>query len=144
MVFTANSAPAPPVPNRTERPLVSELKSTPAKSSSEISTIQAPLASLIGRLAKLTAVSSSVLAVGPVVLAVDMRFHREAVNRERLVIKTRCLEYRGKVGRLEQVMERADGLPSCTAVFTFGLFDLRTRRLLRPTPEWLAAVGVAP
>ena len=82
--------------------------------------------------------------IGPVVLAVDMRFHREAVNREKVVIKTRCVEYRGKVGRLEQVMERADGLPSCTAVFTFGLFDLRTRRLLRPTPEWLKAVGAEP
>jgi YbgC/YbaW family acyl-CoA thioester hydrolase len=81
--------------------------------------------------------------IGPVVLAVEMRFNREAVNRERLVIRTRTLEYRGKVGRLEQVMVRADGLPSCTATFTFGLFDLKSRRLLRPTPEWLKAVGVA-
>jgi acyl-CoA thioester hydrolase len=81
--------------------------------------------------------------IGPVVLAVEMRFNREAVNRERMIVRTRCLEYRGKVGRLEQVLVRAaDGLPSCTASFTFGLFDLRTRRLLRPTPEWLKAVGV--
>jgi YbgC/YbaW family acyl-CoA thioester hydrolase len=82
--------------------------------------------------------------IGPVVLAVEMRFNREAVNRERLVIRTRTLEYKGKVGKLEQVLTRADGLPSCTANFTFGLFDLKTRRLLRPTPEWLKAVGVAP
>lgn len=81
--------------------------------------------------------------IGPVVLAAELRFHREATNRERVVIRTRCLEYRGKVGRLEQVMARADGLPACTANFTFGLFDLRTRRLLRPTPEWLKAVGAA-
>ncbi len=81
--------------------------------------------------------------IGPVVLAVDMRFSREATNRERVVIRTACLEYRGKVGKLEQVMVRADGLPACTALFTFGLFDLRTRRLLRPTPEWLKAVGVS-
>ncbi|MEK7745954.1 MAG: acyl-CoA thioesterase [Elusimicrobiota bacterium] len=79
--------------------------------------------------------------IGPVVLAVEMRFHREATNRERMVIRTRCLQYRGKVGRLEQTMLRADGLPSCTAAFTFGLFDLRKRRLLRPTPQWLKAVG---
>ena len=82
--------------------------------------------------------------IGPVVLAVEMRFNREAVNRERLVIRTRVIEYRGKVGRLEQVLTRADGLPSCTANFTFALFDLKTRRLLRPTPEWLKAVGVTP
>lgn len=81
--------------------------------------------------------------IGPVVLAAELRFHREATNRERVVIRTRCLEYRGKVGRLEQVMARADGLPACSANFTFGLFDLRTRRLLRPTPEWLKAVGAA-
>lgn len=82
--------------------------------------------------------------IGPVVLAVDMRFSREATNREKVVVRTRCLEYRGKVGRLEQVLFREDGLPSCTALFTFGLFDLRTRKLLRPTPEWLRAVGVGP
>lgn len=79
--------------------------------------------------------------IGPVVLAADLRFQREAVDRDRVAIRTRCLEYRGKVGRLEQVMVRADGLPACTALFTFGLFDLRSRRLLRPTPEWLKAVG---
>lgn len=81
--------------------------------------------------------------IGPVILAVDLRFSREATNRERVVIRTRCLEYRGKIGKLEQVMLRADGLASATAVFTFGLFDLRTRKLLRPTPEWLKAIGVA-
>ncbi|MBI3563722.1 MAG: acyl-CoA thioesterase [Elusimicrobia bacterium] len=80
--------------------------------------------------------------IGPVVLAVEMRFSREATNRQRVVVRTRCLEYRGKVGRLEQTLVREDGLPSCEAVFTFGLFDLRSRRLLRPTPEWLRAVGV--
>lgn len=81
--------------------------------------------------------------IGPVVLAVELRFNREAVNRERMVIRTRTLEYRGKVGKLEQILTRADGLPSCAANFTFGLFDLKTRRLLRPTPEWLKAVGIA-
>ncbi len=82
--------------------------------------------------------------IGPVVLAVDMRFNREVTNRSKVAIRTRCLEYRGKVGKLEQVMVRADGLPACEATFTFGLFDLRTRKLLRPTPEWLKAVGVEP
>ncbi len=82
--------------------------------------------------------------IGPVILAVEMRFSREAVNRERVLIRTRVLDYRGKVGRLEQVMTREDGLTSCAATFTFGLFDLRARRLLRPTPEWLKAVGAAP
>ena len=81
--------------------------------------------------------------IGPVVLAVELRFNREATNRERLTIRTRTIEYKGKIGKLEQILTRPDGLASCTATFTFGLFDLKTRRLLRPTPEWLKAVGAA-
>lgn len=79
--------------------------------------------------------------IGPVVLEVSLRFQREATNREKVVIKSRTLEYEGKIGTVEQVMVRADGKASCTALFTVALFDTKARKLISPTPEWLAAVG---
>lgn len=40
-------------------------------------------------------------------------------------------------------MLRADGVQASAAEFVFGLFDLASRKLVRPTPEWLRAVGVS-
>jgi thioesterase-3 len=60
-----------------------------------------------------------------------------------VVIKSRTLEYDGKIGKVEQIMVRADGKPSCTAEFTIALFDMKARKLITPTPEWLKAVGLA-
>ena len=82
-------------------------------------------------------------AIGPVVLEANLRFQREATNRESVVIKSRTLAYDGKIGKVEQVMVRADGKPSCTAEFTIALFDMKARKLIAPTPEWLKAVGLA-
>lgn len=80
--------------------------------------------------------------LGPVILEVKLRFKRELVNRERIVIRSRTVEYRGKLGRLEQVMLGADGKISCSAEFVIGLFDLNARKLVKPTPEWLRAIGM--
>jgi acyl-CoA thioester hydrolase len=30
----------------------------------------------------------------------------------------------------------------CTAEFTIGFFDLKARKLILPTPEWLKAIGM--
>jgi len=79
--------------------------------------------------------------IGPVVLEANLRFQREAKNREAMVVKSRTLKYEGKIGKVEQVMVRADGKASCTALFTVALFDIKARRIISPTPEWLKAVG---
>ena len=79
--------------------------------------------------------------IGPVVLEIQIRFQREATNREPMIVKSRTLSYDGKVGKVEQILVRADGKASCTAEFTIALFDTRARKLIAPTPEWLKAVG---
>lgn len=80
--------------------------------------------------------------IGPVVLEATLRFKREALNRQRMVIRSRTLEYAGKLGRVEQLMQREDdGKTACAAEFLVALFDLKARKMLRPTPEWLRAVG---
>ena len=84
------------------------------------------------------------LLVGPTVLEVQIRFVREVRNRQRVRIRSWLVSYSGKIGRLaQQLRDETDGL--CTdALFTIGLFDLTTRRLVRPTTEWIAALGLRP
>jgi acyl-CoA thioester hydrolase len=82
--------------------------------------------------------------IGPVILEAHARFQRELTNPEKIVIRSRTLEYRGKLARMEQIMYRSDGKPACSAEFVFGLFDLKARKLIDPTPEWLKAIGRAP
>lgn len=82
--------------------------------------------------------------IGPTILEVRLRFKKEVLGRQRVLIRSRTTEYKSKLGRIEQVMLRADGEIASTAEFVFGLFDLKARKLLRPTPEWLRAVGVVP
>jgi acyl-CoA thioester hydrolase len=74
--------------------------------------------------------------VGPVVLEAKLKFSAEVGNREEVLILTRFLNFRGKVGEIEQVIKKADGTEACRATFLYGIFDLKERRLLEPDEEW--------
>jgi acyl-CoA thioester hydrolase len=82
--------------------------------------------------------------LGPTILEVTLRFRREIRGGAALRIVSRTTEYKSKIGRLAQEMFLENGESACAAEFVFGLFDLDGRRLVRPTPEWLKAVGVEP
>ena len=82
--------------------------------------------------------------IGPVVLDVQLRFRRELRNRQRVTIRSWLESYSGKIGRFEQHILDDAGNLCCEAVFTIGLFDLTARRLIPPTPEWIAALGLCP
>lgn len=79
---------------------------------------------------------------GPTILEIHLRFKREVKNRQRVVIQSFVDSYEGKIGKLTQRMLDASGDLCCEAKMVFGLFDLTLRRLVHPTPEWLAGVGV--
>ena len=78
---------------------------------------------------------------GPVILSVEMKFLKELRLREDVSIWTEFLSYEGKIGKMRQTLVKADGAISCDALFTFGLFDLRERKLLVPTQEWMRVCG---
>jgi thioesterase III len=82
------------------------------------------------------------LQQGPTVLEVTLRFKREITNRKRILIRTWLESYEGKVCIVIQEMRDEAGELCCEARFACGLFDLKARRLIAPTPAWLAAVGV--
>jgi YbgC/YbaW family acyl-CoA thioester hydrolase len=79
---------------------------------------------------------------GPVILDLQMKFLKEIRLREQISITVEMLEYKSKVGRLLQRMLKPDGTVAAEVTMTFGLFDLETRRLIDPTPEWKRALGV--
>jgi thioesterase-3 len=82
--------------------------------------------------------------IGPVVLAVEMRFPRELRNRQLVTIRSWLGSYSGKVGRFAQQILDEAGRLCCEAMFTIGLFDLTARKLVRPTPAWLRGLGLRP
>ena len=84
------------------------------------------------------------LKVGPTVLEVQLRFVREIRNRQRVTISTWLESYSGKIGKLAQQIRDERGEVRTDALFTIGLFDMTTRKLVRPTPEWIAALGLRP
>lgn len=79
---------------------------------------------------------------GPVILEVNLKYMRELRLRETIKITTEMLDYDGKVGRMKQQMIKADDAVAAEAVFVFGLFDLKERKLVDPTPEWKNAIGL--
>ena len=84
------------------------------------------------------------LKVGPVVLEARLRFVREIRNRQQVTIRTWLESHAGKIGTLKQEIRDETGDVCTEARFTIGLFDMTTRRLVRPTPEWTRALGLQP
>ncbi len=81
--------------------------------------------------------------VGPVILDMKIRFKRELLNREVITIKSKTVALVSpKIMILEQVMYKADGKIASEAEFAIGFFDMKERKLVDATPEWLHAVGV--
>lgn len=79
---------------------------------------------------------------GPVILEVNLKYMRELRLRETITITTEMLDYKGKIAHMKQQMRKADGTVAAEAIFTFGLFDLKERKLVDPTPEWKSAIGM--
>jgi acyl-CoA thioester hydrolase len=80
---------------------------------------------------------------GPVILEVTVKFLSEITLREKIKITTELIDYNKKIGRLVQKMVKEDGTIGSEAMFVFGLFDLKSRKLIEPSGDWKYAVGMA-
>lgn len=78
---------------------------------------------------------------GPVVLETNIRYLKELRLRDEIIIVTKFLYFENKVGKLLQEMMRGDVI-CCSAEFTIGFFDLKARKLILPTEDWLKAIGL--
>lgn len=80
------------------------------------------------------------IGLGPVVLDIHITFKRELRLRKEVFIESKLESYRGKIAKIVQKIVDKDDTVCCQAEFTFGLFDLKQRKLVMPTSEWLAAL----
>lgn len=80
---------------------------------------------------------------GPIVLELTMKFRREINLREKILIKTELVDYTGKIGHFRQEMIKEDGTLATELSLAMGLFDMKERKLIEPTPEWKKAIGFA-
>ena len=78
--------------------------------------------------------------LGPTILEAKIRYLRELKVRDEIVIETQLISYEKKIAKLTQKMLRGKE-ECCVADFTFALFDLKQRKLVLPTADWLRALG---
>jgi YbgC/YbaW family acyl-CoA thioester hydrolase len=77
----------------------------------------------------------------PIILEINLKFLKEITLREKVTITTEMLDYKGKIAHMRQQMLKTDGSVASEAILTFGLFDLKLRKLIEPTDAWTNAVG---
>ncbi len=81
---------------------------------------------------------------GPVILELNLKFLKELKLREKIKINLEPISYEGKISKLKQTMINSRGEVACELLVTVGFFDLKTRKLILPTAEWLIALGAPP
>lgn len=81
------------------------------------------------------------MGLGPTILEIKITFLKELRLRDQITIETQVISYKNKIGKLSQKMIR-DGETCCEIELVVGLFDLKTRKLILPTSEWLEAIGM--
>ncbi len=79
--------------------------------------------------------------MGPTILEINIRYLKEIRLRETITIETQLVSFREKIGKITQRMRRGEEI-CCTAELTFGMLDLKQRKLVFPPPEWLEAMAL--
>lgn len=80
---------------------------------------------------------------GPVILEAHLRFLKELKQRDKIKITVVCTEYNGKIGKLKQEMLNEKNEVCAELIVVIAFFDLSTRKIIAPTPEWKAAIGIS-
>ncbi len=78
---------------------------------------------------------------GPTIVECTIAFKKELLNRQNVMVRSWVESYVRKVATVRQDMLLDNGELSCSASFVMGLFDVRERRLIPPTEEWLRCLG---
>lgn len=79
---------------------------------------------------------------GPVILEAHLRFIKELKQRDKIKISVECTEYNGKIGKLKQEMFNDKNEVCAELIVVLAFFDLKTRKIILPTPEWKTAIGI--
>lgn len=78
--------------------------------------------------------------IGPTILEIKINFLKELKLRDEIIIESRLVSYKKKIGIIEHRIMRGTDI-CCTAELVLALFDLKQRKIIAPTPEWLIGIG---
>lgn len=77
---------------------------------------------------------------GPVILRVNLDFLRELRLRQQILIETRLLSHQKKLSVIYQEIKDNEGRVCAKAEFTIALFNLKQRKMITATEDWLRAI----
>ena len=80
--------------------------------------------------------------IGPVILEVTVRFSRELLPSEEIVIVTNSRKKNDLIFYFDQQMINSKAEIASKAVFTVSLFDLEKRKMIKANDDWLRAMGL--
>jgi len=80
--------------------------------------------------------------IGPVIIEVTVRFSLELLPGEKIKIYTTSKRKNELVLLFEQKMVTLEGKVASKAIFTTALFDLKTRKMVKPDEVWSKAMGL--
>ncbi|MDP3560424.1 MAG: acyl-CoA thioesterase [Legionellaceae bacterium] len=83
------------------------------------------------------------MGTGPIVLECHIKFLKELTLRQSIVIESQVLSYEKKIGVMRQDIFDEQAVLCSQAKITFGFFDMKARKLILPSSQWLEAIGVA-
>ncbi len=78
---------------------------------------------------------------GPIILEIQLKFLKELKLRETINITLELISNEGKIAQMRQTMINAKNEIASELILKVGFFDLKARKLILPTPEWIQALG---
>ncbi len=80
--------------------------------------------------------------LGPVILTFTMSFLKELTLRQSIRVETQMLSYNRKIGEMQQNIYNEANELCFESTLKLGLMDMKLRKLIPPTAEWLHAIGM--
>lgn len=78
---------------------------------------------------------------GPVILELNLRFQKEIVNRQKITIHSQVQGEKAKIMAIKQWITNEKNEVCSEIVLKVAFFDLKERKILSPSDEWLKACG---
>ena len=78
---------------------------------------------------------------GPIVLEINLKFSKEVTLRETVTIKISDITQDRKITRLKQTMYKENAEVAAEIFIVAGFFDLKERKLILPSAEWLKVLN---
>tara|TARA_R110002124_G_scaffold97447_2_gene242408 strand:- start:1451 stop:1846 length:396 start_codon:yes stop_codon:yes gene_type:complete len=68
--------------------------------------------------------------IAPIILECNIKFIKELILRQEIIIKSQVTSFDGKIGIMQQNIFNENDVLCSSAKFTFGFFDVKARKLI--------------